>query len=43
MVLLVMWLIIGLINLIFVQDIPKVSYGFLWIALIIQLIVNLAK
>ena len=43
MVLLVMWLIIGLINLIFVQDIPKLSYGLLWVVLIIQLIGNLAK
>jgi hypothetical protein len=38
-----MWLIVGLINLIFVQDIPKFSYGLLWIVLIIQLIGNLAE
>ena len=41
--LIVMWFIIGLINLIFVQDIPKLSYGLLWIALIMQFIENLAK
>ena len=41
--LIVMWLIIGLINLIFVQDIPKLSYGILWIVLIIQLIRNLVE
>ena len=41
--LLVMWLIIGLINLIFVKDISKLSYGLLWIVLIIQLIGNLAE
>ena len=41
--LIVIWLIVGLINLIFVQDIPKISYGLLWIVLIIQLIGNLAK
>ena len=41
--LIVMWLIIGLINLIFVQDISKISYGILWIVLIIQLIGNLAE
>ena len=41
--LIVMWLIIGLINLIFVQDIPKLSYGLLWVVLMTQLIVNLVE
>ena len=41
--LIVMWLIIGLINLIFVKDISKSSYGLLWFVLIIQLIGNLVE
>ena len=36
--LLALWGIIGLINLIFAQDISKVSYGVIWIVLIIELI-----
>lgn len=39
--LLIMWIIIGLINLIFLEDISKFSYGLMWAALICELIRNL--
>lgn len=39
--LLIMWIIIGLIRLIFVDEIPKLSYGLIWVALILELIRNL--
>ena len=39
--LLIMWIIIGLINLIFVDEIPKSSYGLMWVVLICEIIKNL--
>lgn len=39
--LLIMWIIIGVINLIFVDEIPKSSYGLMWVVLMCELIMNL--
>ena len=41
MALLIMCIIIGLINLMFLEDIPKLNYGLIWVALTLQLIRNL--
>ena len=39
--LLIIWVIIGLINLVFLEDIPKLSYGLMWVVLICEIIKNL--
>lgn len=39
--LLIMWIIVGSINLIFSDEIPKSSYGLMWVVLICELINNL--
>jgi hypothetical protein len=39
--LLIMWIIIGLINLIFSEDVSKLNYGLMWVVLICELIRNL--
>lgn len=41
--LLIIWVIIGLINLVFLEDIPKLSYGLMWVVLILELIRNLVE
>ena len=39
--LLIIWVIIGLINLVFLEDIPKLSYGLMWVVLMCELVLNL--
>lgn len=40
---LIIWVIVGLANLIFFKQIDKVSYGLAWSVLVIQLVSNLIE
>lgn len=40
-VVLIIWLILGLANLIFDENISKLSYGLMWVVLMLELTKNL--